>query len=922
MKTKFRASLIAVAIATLPLGAFAAGLGRINVFTGLGQPLRAEVEVTGSSEEIDSINARVASQDTFRNANLEYPAYFSSLKFAVEKRANGALIKISSDKPIDEPFVDMLLELNWAGGRLVREYTFLLDPIDTKEQLAARPLPTAPAARGADETTSPNGVGKTRGGSVAIPKSVARTTVEKPVATGDYVVKPGDTLSRIANQAKPNDASLEQMLAALYTTNSSSFAKGDINRLMAGQVLKLPEANEVKGISREEAHKVLSAPSTNFSAYRQKMAAAVAAAPAKESAAQQSVSGKITPKVEEPAVLAESGDKLKISRTQIAKKGTAAEDNSAANRVLALESDLVAREKALKEANERAAQLETNVQELQKLVEMKNQALADLQKQAKASAQSAVPVAKPDPVAAAQSATPTEAAQPTAEAAQSAPVVAEASAPAAAAVEQSEPAAKPKKAIEPPPEEEPDFIDSMLENAGSLAAGLGALILALVGWLIYRKRKAKPQTDFDRSPPISREPVLGPADDAQMDEAKESSAPAPDSVPSFSPRLASTDDDENVDPLAEADVYIAYGRDTQAEQILLDALKSEPERTAVYVKLLEIYHQRKSVKKFENIATDLHALTRGEGPDWARAVELGAQIDPENPLYRYTSEAEPAIEEVAAPVADAEPLAFSFDEPEPEPVAPALTALDSDSSLQMQATWTVPGDIGQVERNAPVQSAVVDVPAATKTDDLGLDFNLDLDAAPDQTQPVKPFGVFDPLEFGTDTEPGIDDLSDAAPVAPEAEKAAALARDLDDFDALPSLDDEAAIAPSVAAEADALIDLEKTNFKDDLLDFDIEHTEPVEEHAIDLSDIDLELTPPTVDEHEEALLTQIEAPPDEASLDEDLDVNEEVATKLELARAYEEMRDFEGARELLEEVMADGSRAQKREAEAILARLA
>lgn len=130
MKTTLRATLIAAAVAALPLSVSAAGLGRLNVYSALGQPLRAEVEVTGSGEELDSLSARIATQEAFRRANVEYGPMLSSLRVSVEKRSGSAVVKLSSDKPIGEPFVDVLLELNWAGGRLVREYTFLLDPVD------------------------------------------------------------------------------------------------------------------------------------------------------------------------------------------------------------------------------------------------------------------------------------------------------------------------------------------------------------------------------------------------------------------------------------------------------------------------------------------------------------------------------------------------------------------------------------------------------------------------------------------------------------------------------------------------------------------------------------------------------------------------------------------------------------------------
>ena len=97
--------------------------------------------------------------------------------------------------------------------------------------------------------------------------------------------------------------------------------------------------------------------------------------------------------------------------------------------------------------------------------------------------------------------------------------------------------------------------------------------------------------------------------------------------------LSAIDADEGVDPVAEADVYMAYGRDAQAEEILLDAMKADPSRTAVHLKLLEIYAHRKNLKQFETTAAELYTVTNGQGEDWDKAVEMGLKLDPDNPLF-------------------------------------------------------------------------------------------------------------------------------------------------------------------------------------------------------------------------------------------------------------------------------------------------
>ena len=952
MKTTLRASIIAAAIAALPFGASAAGLGRLNVFSGLGQPLRAEVEVTGTAEELDSLSARLASPEAFRRANIEYAPQLSALRLSIEKKGAGAVVKVASDRPFSEPFVDLLLELNWTGGRLMREYTFLLDPVDEGAKAAA-PAVFAPIAKPL-EPASPVSKRKEKAERVERaerPTKSAETAPAKPktdIPGSEYTVRSGDSLTSIAARTKASDVSLEQMLAALYSANESAFPGGDINRLKTGQILKVPESSAVRELSSSEARRILSAPSANFGAYRQKAAAAVADGKAKESAAQQSASGKITPKVEDAAKAQEAKDQLKISKSQVSKDAGKADPKSA-GRIQALEEDLVARERALKEAIERVAALEKNVKDLQRLVDLKSQNLADLQKLAAAKAESAKAsgdkaskseAAKPEPVPAKPVVEQSVAVESVQSAPAEAPVVAD-SAPAELA---SKPAPKPvpKKVSPPPPPpvvEEQGFFASLLENPAALG-GL-AVVLGLGGFLAYRSRKprqnAGPDTTALNATQTGTESVIGPVGGQTVDTG--SSVLPTDFSQSG---LTSIDADEGVDPVAEADVYMAYGRDAQAEEILLDALKTDPSRTAIHVKLLEIYSQRKSLKQFENIATDLYTQTGGVGADWVRAADLGAKLDPDNPLYRTltkvaTATAEPAmLDEVsfveadsatvetpqefefepAADVVEEEPAALEFTPAEQSPAAPVFAAA---SPSEMQTTWTIPGEIGQIARTLDGESPAAE--AVGSSDDLGLDFNLDIDMEPGE-------------EVGSTSEAeSLPDLSAADFSAAEAKLSTTnlgsspeqpMALDLDGFDSdAPSYDD-IAVASAVEPQHEAVVDLEKTNFEGGLLDFDFDvdsspQTLASETPALDLSGIDLNLPPQAAPES--ARLSDVDTHPGLPMTEDDLEVGDEVNTKLELARAYEEMRDFEGAKELLEEVMQEGTSAQKDAAEAMLARL-
>ena len=350
MKTSLKASLIALALASIPLGSQAAGLGQINVFSGLGQPLRAEIQVTATPQELQSMLARIGSPDAFRQANITYSAAVAAIRVSVDTRAARPVIRLSSDRPINDPFVDLLVELNWANGRIAREYTFLLDPVDL---VAQRPLAApvnvpalAPAARQAPAPTR---------------SAAART------ASDTYVVGRGDTLNRIAAAHALPGVTLDQMLVALYRANRNAFDGANINRLRAGEVLSIPDADAARSIDTAQARREIRAQSLDFDAYRRGLAAAStrrAAAP--ELAGEQQSAGRIVPRVEEPQPSVDAGDQLKVSRSQ--PEGGAG-DADAGARLQALEEELAVREKALEEASARLAQLEASMRDMQKLLE-------------------------------------------------------------------------------------------------------------------------------------------------------------------------------------------------------------------------------------------------------------------------------------------------------------------------------------------------------------------------------------------------------------------------------------------------------------------------------------------------------------------------------------------------------------------------
>jgi len=1014
---KIRASLLATALACMPFAADAAGLGKITVYSGLGQPLRAEVEISATKAEVAGMTARLASQEAFNQAGIEYASTLLGIRFFLEHKGTQPIIRLTSDRPINDPFVDMLLELSWPAGRLVREYTFLLDPpelapkgaavvspveVRQPKSLETRPLaPTPveekPVARAVEEKPA-KAAGKPKVAAeerkpVEAPAPKPEEKAEKAPATavGSVEVKRGDTLRKIANETAPEGASLEQMLVGLYRANKDAF-DGNMNRLKAGKILAVPDKDSVAAVSPGEARKIVFAQSSDWNNYRRKLAGAVAQEPVREEGGSQAAAGRVTAKVDDKAAPAAAPkDQVKVGRTETAGSVGKAGAGKAS------EEDLIAKDKALREANQRMVSLEKNVSELQKLLELKNQNLAELQKQAAKPAAPAAPapapttqVAKAPEVVPVQpkvepkpdvkpEAAPPEA-KPEAPKADTTAVPAEAAKPEEKPAEAPAPEEKPKPKVvvppppPPPPVEEPSLVDDLLENLPLLGGALAA-IAGLGGLAVVRRRRQAKGAGEETLPPVNSltQPSLGANSVFKSTGGQSvdtSNTPATD----FSQAGPGTIDTDEVDPVAEADVYMAYGRDAQAEEILLEAMQKDPKRFAIHAKLLEIYSNRKAVQQFETLASELYAQTGGVGAEWEKAAAMGSKLDPANPLYGGNPA--PVAAATAAAAAD-------FD--------PDATMIVGSSALK--DTVTLPGTLSQLAEAvaepdaAPLAEAA---PAASDEALLGLDFDLGMGApaaepAMDETVKLEEPPLSGALDFDLDL--GAGDVSAATlestpdvldfqlPEAPESvpaveESVAELPAGDVDFD----LDLEAA-APAVEVtpepvsfdldmpldteESSAPLEVAPNNF--DLsgisldLDSDAEAATPAleapaAEETIELTELpadDLSMTDMAAAETvvmpelaaAEAFDTgsafdaaetvvnpelgaQLEAELAAPAGDEDDDALQEVATKLDLAKAYQEMGDLEGARELLQEVLGEGSAEQQDKARAILEQIA
>jgi pilus assembly protein FimV len=203
----------------------------------------------------------------------------------------------------------------------------------------------------------------------------------------------------------------------------------------------------------------------------------------------------------------------------------------------------------------------------------------------------------------------------------------------------------------------------------------------------------------------------------------------------------------DVDPVAEADVYLAYGRDLQAEEILKEAMRSNPERLAIRTKLLEVYAKRRDIKGFELLATQLFALTRGEGEDWAKAQELGAQIDPENPMYRAGGSPERPLDggEVA------EPLGASTLPQSIIPVPSQFGSSVADSSQRDSAFDNIDLDLDNPDIGTPSRPAPLDathsMPPRTAAEPASFNTTLKMPLVANEAGAAAPDRRDEPLPF-------------------------------------------------------------------------------------------------------------------------------------------------------------------------------
>jgi pilus assembly protein FimV len=1026
--------LIALVFFFCPTALFALGLGDIRLNSALNEPLDAEIELVGAApDELSSLRATLANQETFTRYGLDRSPFLSKIEFKVGQGRDGrAALLLRSRESVSDPFLTLLVDVNWSRGRLLREYTMLMDPpVYTPGAEQATNAPVSAPQAGETESARSGAVERAPEPRPAPPPPSAVTrTPESAGATGasmgsSYTVRNNDTLWRIASGLKPGASSdVNRMMLAIYRANPDAFS-GTINDMRAGAILRIPNDAEFDSIGASEASAEVR---RQYAEWRTNRGVASSGAP--------------------------SGERLRLVTPTEGGEGAGTQQAATGAQT--------------KELQDKVAQLESQLAEQRRLLDLKNAELAKLQQQ---TAKPAEPMPAPAPAPTTE-APPAETPPAETQAAAPTETPTEATTAPPATEPQTTPAEQPKpapQAAPAPAAQETSILDWVVAHWYYAAAALLVLILL---FLALRRRRQEP--DFSnlgrladaargggataREPRIEREPVTTPvrttrpAEDAflveesgerQQPRIAKAAEPARAERPRPEPVRGKSADDtlssetainlDQGDPLAEADFHMAYGLYDQAADLVRIAIEREPKRRDLKLKLLEIFFVWGNKDSFLQAARELQQTRQDAGPgEWEKIAIMGRQISPEDPMFASAPgaagaaaadvdlnleggenrvdldllgphEGEPGggidLDLGTANADDStaetgESLALkdqSLDFPlEDQPVRDS-SATTREMPARTMETPTIETetyrshDVPTVEsptlrgRDSPtikekIDSAIFrkdetspDQTAELALDDLGLELN---ELASAQSDPME---QTDHPSNAPTMLAGLDEKSKRLLAEAEARRGR-LADDEDTkisptgtwvledktmaatlaLPGAPDRDTSATTARNRALAGDGNGDTARRRRIDSDATAEMPRGGNAEEMDLDLDRLEAALSSDTVKQprkgaEEERFASDVFGAKDLAATDLDLDVGEvsrerdreptstaripademglpelepvtmsEVGTKLDLARAYMDMGDPEGARSILEEVLQEGSATQKQEAQRLI----
>ena len=665
----FKAGALALAMASAFTAnhAWALTLGRLTAQSAVGQPLRATLAVPAiSAAEAATLQVRVAGPDRFAAASMVLNSVLNEARFELLPATNGqSTIQIQTSRPVTEPFLDLVLEFQWGGGQLVRTYTLLLDPPNlqqTRPQDAASVLapalsanatplprfeplqpitPPAPvaAARTTDDTSlvremsTPQALGivasspsdtrlirelpeprlATPFTSTPTPSSdtplvreilampdtapsnlvreVPEPRVEAPPQrapapttpsrfepleeTTTVLIVRGDTAARIAQNHMLPGISLDQMLVAMLQANPQAFIDGNVNLIRAGARVNMPDFSEASQVSPQQARQMVRAQTRDFNEYRRRLASAAPTQTTPE--ADQRITGQVQEPVEVASPTATETDRLEISRGSVSEQAP---------------TETIAQQMQQDATVARLDELSRNLQALEALAQAAGTDEADGTTDGTGEQPiDLLAIAGHTPGLEVDGAADTQATE---------------------TVTEQTAAEKAKS-----------FVERWLQNPWTVPLALLLIaVLAILGW--SRARANRKQNAFQNTAKTPATPTIDPSLGAVLAAA---AATSPASAPPSDGALDSND------PISEAEVYLAYGMDEQAENLLRQALASNPGGLKERLKLLEVYQSRQDLLAFNTLAQEVFEITLGETEEWEQVARAGMKLDPSNPLY-------------------------------------------------------------------------------------------------------------------------------------------------------------------------------------------------------------------------------------------------------------------------------------------------
>ncbi len=828
-KTAFRVSLFVI-ILMLPCTVInAAGLGKLILNSALGQPLSAEIDiVVNNREEIPTLKASIAPREAFVQAGINYEPGFSTIKLSVESKSDGSpYIKLTSPQAINEPFLNILVELNWASGRILREYAVLLDPSEGSVQNIAAPNVNSTTPVAANTTES---IPSIRNRSER--SSSKQANRANPLDTYGPVIR-GDTLSSIARQILPAGVDLNQMLVALYRANRDAFIANNMNLLRVGAVLKIPEKNEVASIDTSTARTEIRMQVQDWHNYQSKVAATRNEPPS--AGIRQSDQGKIVTSIEKkPMADGESAKEvLRLSSAQLTDKSGPASESALLDRLRVMEEDAIARNLALKEANERVAILEKSIENLKHLLELKDSVLA----QAQVKAEGSNPEMKP-PILPAEEMNPVSGIDTLQEVTSQEPQV---------PVVQSEEPLAPVS-----PQEEKSIFDLVSDSIEYIGAAL--IIGLLIILLILKKRRSQVAKAEDLD-----EKTVGFS--SEMKSRLASAAAAAHTISEAESNHLFSEHERNEATYEDMDSYPETARyDDEFDKNI--TISDEPAEQV-----------DKSMSATQQVS---------DSWDEREASTEQSQVNPG--------------------------VILGFAETEDQSID--LSKDDVEEIPKNQIDFDLTDTAGEVDQNlTPEKLAVAD-----QLDDDKIEL---ADNSVNFQETISPPDYEKSMDFDNSRFPSAD-VADSGHMASEKDDLIDFELDHSDVNLTEAQSTQEIELPVISFESKAIDKDSKAQelTNDTAADFDqsqefSDHVKKSHVPELGLADIDLNIEDSNVTPKKDEL----------SDLNEKSEQWQEVETKLDLAKAYKEMDDKEGAKEMLEEVIRDGDALQKKVAKKLLKNL-